>query len=75
MLKIMFDDNDDMKTFKAPYTTVSTIQQGVYSATLYDEVDFAETASHKFSFHHPRPGCQHQQQLQPAVRLHQIYSY
>ena len=50
MLKIMFDDNDDMKTFKAPYTTVSTIQQGVYSATLYDEVDFAETASHKFSF-------------------------
>jgi uncharacterized surface protein with fasciclin (FAS1) repeats len=50
MLKIMFDDNDDMKTFKAPYTTVSSIQQGVYSTTLFDEVDFAETSTHKFSF-------------------------
>jgi len=50
MLKIMFDDNDDMKTFKAPYTTVSSIQQGVYSTTLFDEVDFAETSTRKFSF-------------------------
>jgi uncharacterized surface protein with fasciclin (FAS1) repeats len=50
MMKIMFDDNDDLKVFKAPYTTVSSIMQGVYSATLFDEVDFPETASHKFSF-------------------------
>ena len=50
MLKIMFDDNDDKKVFKAPYTTVPSIMQGVYSTTLFDEVEFPETASHKFSF-------------------------
>lgn len=50
MLKIMFDDNDDLKVFKAPYTTVPSILQGVYSATLFEEVDFPETSSHKFSF-------------------------
>lgn len=50
MLKVMFDDDEDQKTFKAPYTTVPSIQQGVYSTTLFDEVEFPETASHKFSF-------------------------
>ena len=50
LLKISFDDDADQTTFKAPYTTVSSIQQGVYSTTLYDEVEFPQTASHKFSF-------------------------
>lgn len=50
LLKIMFDDSEDMKTYKAPYTTVNSIQQGVYSTTLFDEVVFSETSSHKFSF-------------------------
>ena len=50
LLKISFDDDADQTTFKAPYTTVSSIQQGVYNTTLYDEVEFPQTASHKFSF-------------------------
>ena len=50
LLKVSFDDDADQTTFKAPYTTVSSIQQGVYSTTLYDEVEFPQTASHKFSF-------------------------
>lgn len=50
LLRIMFDDNDDLKIHKAPYPTVPSIAQGVYSTTLYKEVDFAETAAHKFSF-------------------------
>lgn len=50
LLKIMFDDSEDMKVYKAPYTTVNSIQQGVYSTTLFDEVVFSETSSHKFSF-------------------------
>ena len=47
MLKVSFDD--DQSTFKAPYTTVSSIQQGVYNTTLFEEVEFQTTASHKFS--------------------------
>jgi len=50
LLKVSFDDDADQTTFKAPYTTVSSIQQGVYNTTLYDEVEFPQTASHKFSF-------------------------
>ena len=50
LLKVCFDDDADQTAFKAPYTTVSSIQQGVYSTTLYDEVEFPQTASHKFSF-------------------------
>jgi uncharacterized surface protein with fasciclin (FAS1) repeats len=50
LLKIVFDDSADLTTFKAPYTTVPGIKQGVYTATLFDAVEFSETAAHKFSF-------------------------
>jgi len=50
LLKLQFDDNDAQTAFKAPYTTVPGIQQGVYSTTLFAEVEFQETSPHKFSF-------------------------
>ena len=50
MLKIAFDDNDDYTTFSAPYTKVTSALPGVYTSTLYEEIEFPETASHKFSF-------------------------
>lgn len=50
LLKIQFDDNDGQTVYKAPYTTVPGIQQGVYNTTLFTEVEFSETTSHKFSF-------------------------
>jgi len=50
MLKMSFDDSDDQTIFTAPYTKVSSALPGVYTSTLYEEVEFTETASHKFSF-------------------------
>lgn len=34
----------------APYTTITSSQPNVYSAVLYDEIEFTETASHTFKF-------------------------
>ena len=50
MLKMTFDDNADQTIFTAPYTKVPSPLPGVYSSTLYEEIEFPETASHKFSF-------------------------
>lgn len=50
LLKIMFDDNDDQTVYTAPYTKVTSISQGVYTSTLFDEIEFTETSAHKFSF-------------------------
>lgn len=50
MLKMQFDDNDQQTTFTAPYTKVDSPLPGVYSSTIFEEVEFPETASHKFSF-------------------------
>ncbi len=50
MLKMTFDDRDDMTLFTAPYTKVTSALPGVYSMTLYEEIEFDETASHQFSF-------------------------
>ena len=50
MLKMTFDDNADQTIFTAPYTKVPSPLPGVYSSTLYEAIEFPETASHKFSF-------------------------
>ena len=50
MLKMTFDDREDMTLFTAPYTKVNSALPGVYTSTLYDEIEFEETASHQFSF-------------------------
>ncbi len=50
MLKMSFDDREDCTIFTAPYTKVTSPLPGVYTSTLYEEVEFPETASHKFNF-------------------------
>ncbi len=50
LLKMSFDDNDDYTIFTAPYTKVTSALPGVYTSTLYEEIEFPETASHNFSF-------------------------
>lgn len=50
MLKMTFDDREDMTLFTAPYTKVTSALPGVYTSTLYEEISFDETASHQFSF-------------------------
>lgn len=47
-LIVTFDDKNQIET--APYTTVSSIMPGMYKCTLYDEIEFDETSSHKFKF-------------------------
>ncbi len=50
MLRMTFDDNSDYTIYTAPYTKVPNFMPGVYTSTLYEEIEFPETASHKFSF-------------------------
>lgn len=50
LLKMQFDDSDLYTTFTSPYTKVPSPLPGVYTSTIYEEVEFTETASHKFSF-------------------------
>lgn len=38
------------KTLVAPYTQISAKTPGIYTGTLYDEIEFDETASHTFKF-------------------------
>lgn len=38
------------KTLVAPYTQITKTTPGVYSGTIYDEIEFTETASHNFKF-------------------------
>lgn len=48
MLKISIDDEN--VTNVAPYTVVSSQVAGVYTATLYSEIEFDTTAPHTFKF-------------------------
>ena len=50
LLKLAFDDKEDYTIFAAPYTKVTSALPGVYTSTLYEEIEFPETASHQFSF-------------------------
>ncbi|MBQ4223582.1 MAG: DUF5108 domain-containing protein [Prevotella sp.] len=50
MLKMAFDDKDEYTVFNAPYTKVPSALPGVYTSTIYEEIEFPETASHTFSF-------------------------
>ena len=50
LLKMTFDDNSEYNLFTAPYTKVPKALPGVYTTTLYEEIEFPETASHKMSF-------------------------
>ena len=50
LLKISFDDKNEYTTFSAPYTKVTSALPGVYTSTIYEEIEFPETASHNFSF-------------------------
>lgn len=40
-------ENENLTT---PYTTISSSKPGVYTAELYDEIEFTETNSHTFKF-------------------------
>lgn len=48
LLKLSFDDGTNT-TFTSPYTKVSSALAGVYTSTIYDEIDFSQTASHQFN--------------------------
>lgn len=50
MLKMSFDDDSQYTIFTSPYTQVPKILPGIYSTTLYEEIEFPETASHDFGF-------------------------
>lgn len=53
LLKIAFDESEEKPeytTYCAPYTKVNSPLPGVYTSTLYNEIEFLETASHQFSF-------------------------
>lgn len=50
LLKMSFDEKDEYTIYNAPYTKVGSPLPGVYTSTLYEEIEFPETASHKFSF-------------------------
>lgn len=50
LVRFTFDDSDDYTTYASPYTKITSdkaiVPAGVYTSTLYDEVEFTETASH-----------------------------
>lgn len=48
LMKMTIDDAN--VTYNSPYTTVNSAFAGVYTSTIYDQVDFSETSSHKFKF-------------------------
>jgi uncharacterized surface protein with fasciclin (FAS1) repeats len=50
LLKMTFDEKEEYTTFSAPYTKVTSALPGVYTSTLYEEIEFPETSSHQFSF-------------------------
>ena len=53
LLKMAFDESEEKQdyiTYCAPYTKVNSPLPGVYTSTLYEEIEFPETASHQFSF-------------------------
>ena len=48
MMRLSVDGKNEIIT--APYTTITSAQPNVYSAVLYDEIEFTETAPHTFKF-------------------------
>ncbi len=48
MMRLTVDGENQILT--APYTSITKSLAGVYEATLYDELEFDETASHTFKF-------------------------
>ncbi len=50
LLRMVFDDDDELTTYVSPYTQVSSPLPGVYTSTIFEEVNFPETASHNFKF-------------------------
>ncbi len=50
LMKMQFDESDEYTTFAAPYTKVPSPLPGVYTSTIFEEVEFPVTASHQFSF-------------------------
>ena len=48
MMRLSVDGKNEIVT--APYTTITSSQPNVYSAVLYDEIEFTETAPHTFKF-------------------------
>lgn len=49
MLRLSFDDSDDNTTFVSPYTKVTSAMPGVYTSTIYEEIEFDQTASHQLN--------------------------
>jgi uncharacterized surface protein with fasciclin (FAS1) repeats len=47
LLKISFDN---MTTYTAPYTKVTSASPGVYTSTVFNQIEFNKTASHTFKF-------------------------
>ncbi len=50
LLRMVFDDDEDFTTYVSPYTQVNSPLPGVYTSTIFEEVNFPETASHTFKF-------------------------
>lgn len=50
LLKISFDNMDAMTTYTAPYTKVTSASPGVYTSTIFNEIEFSKTTSHTFKF-------------------------
>ncbi len=50
LLRMTFDDREETTVFTAPYTKVPSALPGIYTSTIYDEVEFTETSSHNFKF-------------------------
>lgn len=50
LLKISFDNMDNMTTYAAPYTKVKSVSPGVYTSTIFNEIEFSKTVSHVFKF-------------------------
>lgn len=48
LLKVTLDDRDDSMVFASPYTQVTGSYAGMYTSTLYDEIEFEETSNHDF---------------------------
>lgn len=46
MMKVSFDGENEI--FAKPYTKITSALPGVYTSTLYDEIEFTETAAHDF---------------------------
>lgn len=44
------DETPYNKVLVAPYTQITKSLPGVYTGTIYDEIEFTETASHNFKF-------------------------